>query len=59
MSADVPQKSILGSLLSSLYINDFLRAQNTHTAIYADNSAIYASPWSSEKATKYNIFEII
>ena len=51
--AGVPQGSIIGPTLYNLYTNDIPTSQNTHLAIYADDTAIYSSSWNPRQATQY------
>lgn len=51
--AGVPQGSILGPILYNIFTNDILISDKTHLAIYADDTALYASSWSLAQATKY------
>ena len=52
VKAGVLQGSILGPLLYNIYTNDIPIANNTHLAIYADDTAITSS-WNPTQATKY------
>ena len=49
----VPQGSILSPTLYSIFTNDILTTSNTQLAVYADDTAIYASSWYPQQATKY------
>jgi hypothetical protein len=43
VAAEVPQGSVLATILYSLYINDATVAPGTHLALFADDTCIYAT----------------
>ena len=53
IKAGVPQGSIRRPTLFCIYISDISTITNTQTAIYADDTAIYAASWNPTQATKY------
>ena len=53
VTAGIPQGSIIGTLLFTVYINDIPCTQNFYLAVYADDTIIFASLLSYKNATKY------
>ena len=49
----VPRGSILGLVLYNIYANDILKTDKTYLAPFADDTAIYATPWNARQGTKY------
>lgn len=52
ISAGVPQGSVLGPKLYTLYIHDLTIFPKTNTAVYADDTAIYSHSFYSSVAAK-------
>lgn len=52
VAAGVPQGSVLGPKLYTYYLSDFPVFEKTKTALYADDTAIYAHSYYSEVAAK-------
>ena len=52
IGAGVPQGSVLGPALFNLYLHDFPQFKQTNTALYADDTALYANSHSAQVATK-------
>lgn len=52
IAAGVPQGSVLGPKLFNLFINDIPQFAKTNLALYADDTAIYASSFHAQVATK-------
>lgn len=50
--AGVPQGSVLGPVLFSLYLNDLPTCAKTNTALFADDTAIYAHSFNADVASK-------
>lgn len=53
IEAGVPQGSLLGPTLFSIYVNDMPTSPNVERAIYADDTALVAQSWQGHQACKY------
>lgn len=53
IKAGVPQELTLGPILYNIFTNDIPTSNKTYLAIYADDTAIYASSWNPRQSSRY------
>jgi hypothetical protein len=52
LTAGLPQGAVLSPILFSIYTADFPRTPHVHTAIYADETAIYSQSWRIDTVSR-------